>query len=111
MGQRVTEQGGSSARRGLAGASLMLALGFFGVGCGRPATRAECDEIFDKSAAIELAAQNVTDPAEVQKRTAAVRAARGDELVSKCVGRRITQRAMECVRKAGTAEQVDRCLE
>jgi hypothetical protein len=111
MGQRVTEQGGSSARRSLAGVSLMLALGFVLVGCGRPATRAECDEIFDKSAAIELAAQNVTDPAEVQKRTAAVRAARGDDLVSKCVGRRITQRAMECVRKATSAEQVDRCLD
>lgn len=90
---------------------MTLALGFVVVGCGRPATRAECDEIFDKSAAIELAAQNVTDPAEVQKRTAAVRAARGDELTSKCVGRRITQSAMECVRKASTAEQVDRCLD
>lgn len=111
MGQRMMEQGGSSARGRLAGACLIVSLVFVGVGCGRPATKAECDEIFDKSAAIELAAQNVTDPAEVQKRTAAVRAARGDELVSKCVGRRITERAMECVRKATTAEQVDQCLE
>ncbi len=90
---------------------MALGLGVFAVGCGRPATRADCDEIFDKSAAIELHAQNVTDPAEVEKRTAAVRKARGDELVSKCVGRRITQRAMECVRRAATAAEVDRCLD
>jgi len=80
-------------------------------GCGHPATRAECDEIFDKSAELELRSQNVTDPAEITKRTAAVRAARGEELIAKCVGRRITQKALECVRKAGSAEQVDRCLD
>jgi hypothetical protein len=90
-------------------AGVVLAAGLFG--CGRPATRAECDEIFDKSAELELRSQNVTDPAEITKRTAAVRAARGEELVGKCVGRRITQRALECVRKASTAEQVDRCLD
>jgi len=87
----------------------MLVMGLFG--CGRPATKAECDEIFDKSAEIELRSQNVTDPAEITKRTAAVRAARGEELVGKCVGRRITQRALECVRKASTTDQVDRCLD
>ena len=48
MGQRVTEQGGSSAGRRLAGVSLTFAIGFVMVGCGRPATRADCDEIFDK---------------------------------------------------------------
>jgi hypothetical protein len=111
MGQRVSDRRVSRASGGLAGAFVALALGFFAAGCGRPATRADCDEIFDKSAVIELHAQNVTDPAEVEKRTAAVRKARGDELVSKCVGRRITQRAMECVRKASTSEQVDRCLD
>jgi hypothetical protein len=92
-------------------AATLLGLAGALLGCGRPATRAECDAIFDKSAELELKAQNVTDPAEITKRTAAVRAARGEELVAKCVGRRITQRALECVRKAGSAEQVDRCLD
>jgi len=96
------------------GISVRAALVCFALaiaGCGHAATRAECDEIFDKSAEIELRSQNVTDPAEIQKRTAAVRAARGEELTKKCVGRRITKNALECVRKATTAEQVDRCLE
>lgn len=81
------------------------------MGCGRPATKADCDEILDKSAQLELKLQNVTDPAEVKKRTDAVRTARGEEILSKCVGRRITEKAMACVRTATTAEQVDRCLD
>lgn len=81
------------------------------VGCGRPATKADCDEILDKSAMIELKAQNVSDPAEVKKRTEAVRAAQGEQLLAKCVGRRVTDKAMACVRNATTAEQVDRCLD
>jgi hypothetical protein len=81
------------------------------VGCGRPATKADCDEILDKSAMIELKAQNVTDPAEVKARTDAVRAAQGDQLLAKCIGRRVTEKAMACVRGATTADQVDRCLD
>jgi hypothetical protein len=81
------------------------------VGCGHPATRADCDEIFDKSAELELRSQNITDLAEIQKRTAAVRAARGEDLLKKCLGRRITKGALECVRKATSADQVDRCLD
>ena len=81
------------------------------VACGRPATKADCDEILDKSAMIELKAQNVTDVVEVKKRTEAVRAAQGDQLLAKCVGRRVTDKAMACVRGAATADQVDRCLD
>ena len=81
------------------------------VGCGRPATKADCDEILDKSAMFELKAQNVTDPAEVKKRTEAFRAARGEQILAKCVGRRVTEKAMTCVRNATTADQVDRCID
>ena len=88
-------------------ASAALAL----LGCGHPATQAECDEIFNRSAEIELRMQNVTDPKLIQERTAAVRAAKGEELIQKCVGKRVTDGAMECVRKATTAEQMDQCLD
>ncbi len=86
-------------------AALVLA------GCGHPATREECNEIFNKSAEIELRLQNVTEPKLVAERTAAVRAAKGDELIQKCVGRRITDGAMECVRKATSAPEMDACLQ
>jgi hypothetical protein len=91
----------------LAGALAALSL----TACGHPATRSECDEIFNKSAEIELRLQNVTEPKLVAERTAAVRAAKGDELIQKCLGKRVTDAAMVCVRKAATAQQMDECLQ
>jgi hypothetical protein len=81
------------------------------VGCGHPATKQECEAIFDKSARLELAAANVTDAAEVARRLEAARVAKGAELTEGCVGRRITNRAMDCVREATSTEQFDGCLE
>lgn len=92
--------------------SVEILLGMLVVsGCGHPASREECEAIFTRSAEIELRAQNVTDPKIIEERTAAVREARGNELIDRCVGRRITDSAMTCVRGATTPEQVDRCLE
>jgi hypothetical protein len=81
------------------------------IGCGHPATRAECEEIFQRSAEIELQAQSVTDPAEVKRRTEEYRAAKGDKLLEDCVGKRITESAMECVRNAKDAASFDACLD
>lgn len=96
-----------SLRLGFAPAVVLAALL---AGCGHPATRAECDELFAKNAEIELRAQRITDPKTVAERTAAARAAEGEAFANRCVGRRITKSALECVRRATTAEQVDRCL-
>jgi hypothetical protein len=79
-------------------------------GCGHPATREECTEIFERSAEIELRTQNITDPAEVRRRTAEAREAKGEQLLEQCIGKRITDRAMRCVRQAQTAEELDGCL-
>jgi len=79
-------------------------------GCGHPATRAECEEIFERSAEIELRSLNVTDADEMRRRTDEARDARGPGLLDQCIGRRITDRAMGCVREAQTAEEIDACL-
>jgi hypothetical protein len=79
-------------------------------GCGHPATRDECEEIFERSAEIELRSLNVTDVGEMRRRIDEARDARGPELLDQCIGRRITDRAMGCVRKAQTAEEIDACL-
>lgn len=93
--------------RPLAASAVALLL----VGCGHPASQEECRVIFDKSAELELRAQRVTDPALIEERVAAVRSARGDELIGKCVGRRITDSAMTCVKAAQTDDEMDRCLQ
>jgi hypothetical protein len=81
------------------------------VACGHPATVEECNTIIAKSAELELRAQNVSDPAIIAQRTEAVKAARGDELLKKCVGKRITDRALACVTRATTPKEVNGCLE
>ena len=45
-------------------------------GCGHPATREECEEIFRRSAEIELRSLKVTEPDEVRRRTEEAREAR-----------------------------------
>ena len=68
-------------------------------------------ELLAKSAEIELRGQHVTDPATIAERTSAGTGhAKGVEFSAQCVGKRITQSALDCVRKATTAEQFDHCL-
>ena len=78
--------------------------------CGHPASAEECEEIFERSAAIELRKQNVTEPELVRQRTEEARATAGDDLLKQCLGRRITDRAMRCVRRANSAEELEACL-
>jgi hypothetical protein len=87
-----------------------LVLGLFATGCGHPATTEECQEIFERSAAIELRKQKVTEPELVRQRTEEARATTGDDLLKQCLGRRITDRAMKCVRRANSAEELEACL-
>ncbi|MFO0586806.1 MAG: hypothetical protein U0441_04675 [Polyangiaceae bacterium] len=80
-------------------------------GCGHPASVDECNVIIEKSAELELLAQNVKDPELIKQRTAAVKASRGEELLKRCVGKRITDRALACVKSAQTPKEVDACLQ
>ncbi len=100
----------ASSRQLAVAAALAVAATALVAGCGHPASRAECDELFAKNAELELRAQRVTDPKVIEDRTAAARAADGDAFAGRCQGKRITKRALECVRRATTAEQLDRCL-
>jgi hypothetical protein len=106
---RPRRDGGKPRGTG-AGALAALALLVL-AGCGHPASVEECNTIIEKSAELELRAQNVTDPAVIAQRTDAVKSARGKELLGRCVGKRITNRALGCVEHAGSPKDVDRCLE
>lgn len=88
--------------------SLLFAAGL--LGCGHPATRQECTLIFDRSAELELAAQKIVDPGLVRERVESLRAARGEELIGKCVGKRITADALDCVQNAASSDDLEKCL-
>ncbi|HEY8947150.1 MAG TPA: hypothetical protein VIM73_23060, partial [Polyangiaceae bacterium] len=77
--------------------------------CGRPATEKECDEIVVRITELELKARGVggADKAEVAQTRDALR----KTTLRDCVGRRISDEAMTCVRGAKTAEQlVNECF-
>lgn len=87
----------------------MLAFALACSACGRKATRADCEAVVDKNVEVKLKAEGITDPAIVQKRKEELRASLRDD-IDKCVGKRITDGMMACVKGAETAEQIDKCL-
>jgi hypothetical protein len=74
------------------------------VGCGRPATQQECEEIVVRVTELELKARGIagSDGQEVQETKEALR----KTTMQDCVGRRISDKAMACVRSAKTAQEL-----
>ena len=87
-------------------AALLLA------GCGRPATEAECNEIVGRIAELELREAKTADPADVEKQVAETKQTFRNKTRTMCVGKRVTDYALRCVRNAKTAEEiVKKCLD
>jgi hypothetical protein len=86
-------------------------------GCGHPASDAECREILTRIVDVELRAQNVSDPAEMTRRRNEAIGGMSDggaaasSPLEGCVGKRITDKAMQCVRGAQTPDEItEQCL-
>lgn len=91
----------------IAGALFALAV----VACGHPASKDECEAIFRRSAEVTLLARNVTDPNEIARAVDEARLVKGQAMLDDCLGKRITDDAMRCVREAKVAADLDRCLQ
>jgi hypothetical protein len=76
------------------------------VGCGRPATEGECNEIVTRVATLEYQSASKStspiDPAQIETIRARVKSA----MLKSCVGKRITDKALACVRRAKTSKEV-----
>jgi len=83
----------------------------FGLGgCGHPATERECEEIVERIATLELGGADAGKEFVLEEVKNAKESFRR-EMQKKCVGRRITNDAMECVRKATASRQIeDECF-
>jgi hypothetical protein len=91
---------------------LPLAVALASVGCGHPATVEECDEIVERIARLELEKRNPTDTAVVEEEVEATQQSLRESTMKDCVGKRITSRAMECVRNAKTSKEIiDDCFD
>lgn len=88
---------------------FLLLAAMMSLGCGRHATQADCEVILDRMVVVKLKQKNITDPPSVQKMQAEMRKDAEADFPS-CVGRRITDSAMECIKKAETQEAIVKCL-
>lgn len=91
------------------GLTALLLVG--AAGCGRPATRDECDALLTKTAELELRRRDITDPTAIEAQIARMKAVRGDDYLKKCIGMRITDKALRCAQSADSQTALDACLE
>ena len=89
----------------------ILPLIFF-FGCGHPATVQECEVIVERIAQLELRKRaGSADHKLVEQEVTETKKSLHDKTMKDCVGRRITDRAMHCVREAKSSKQIiDECF-
>jgi hypothetical protein len=77
--------------------------------CGRRATAADCQLILDRSVELQMKELDKGDPEAIAKRQAVLRQELEGEMKD-CIGRRITDQMMACVRGATTTTELERCV-
>jgi hypothetical protein len=94
------------------GAFASLLLGALALGCGHPATVQECEEIADRVTELELQSSPAgRDPETAKEQLERTRSWVKESQLKSCVGRRITEGAMKCVRAAKKAQEItDNCF-
>jgi hypothetical protein len=86
---------------------LPLGLLACALGCGHPASEKECEEIVERVARLELEQAHAgTEQMESELKLA--KDSFKKDMSRRCVGRRVTKDAMECVRHAKTADQIEK---
>jgi hypothetical protein len=91
-------------------AKLGVALGvLLSVGCSHPATEAECEIIFRKTAELTLR-ERTQDSAVIEERIEAYRRTHGDKEIAKCLGKALSKNALACIEKADSESKVNDCL-
>jgi hypothetical protein len=86
--------------------SFFLALGLFA--CGRPATVQECEEIANRVAVLEFEAASKSAAPPKPEQIQVIRARVREAMMKGCVGKRVTERALQCVRRAKSAEAIQK---
>ena len=78
--------------------------------CGRRATEADCSFILDRNVEVAMKQMNISDPVAIAKRKDEIRSEMKDSLKD-CVGKRVTDPMLACVRTAQTADDIDKCMQ
>ena len=75
-------------------------------GCGHPATVEECEFIVQRIATLELQKRNQDSPEVVAAEVDRTKQVLRESTMRDCVGKRITEGAMTCVRNAKTSQEI-----
>jgi hypothetical protein len=75
-------------------------------GCGHPASAKECEEIVERVARLELEKANAGTETVANVIKLAKESFQKD-MRQRCIGRRVTAEAMNCVRTAKSSEQIE----
>jgi hypothetical protein len=76
-------------------------------GCGHPASVKECEEIVERIARLELEKANAGTETMANEIKVAKESFQKD-MRQRCIGRRVTADAMNCVRTAKSSEQIEK---
>jgi len=92
--------------------ALPFVCGALLLGCGHPASEKECQEIADRVTELELQSSPAgRDPDTAKEQLERTRSGVKESQLKSCVGRRITDGAMQCVRAAKKAQEItDSCF-
>jgi len=94
-----------------AGTAVLLALAVAPLAaCTREATEADCQLIVDRNVELQMKAMNNPDPTAIEKKQEEMRQEMKDDLRAGCIGRRVTDAMMKCVRNAKTTDEISQCL-
>jgi small lipoprotein (TIGR04454 family) len=97
------------AARGVPALALLL---LACAGCGHRATAEECEEIVERIARLDLEKRMPDNPQAVEEQIASMKAQLRENAKRECVGKRITESAMRCVRQAKSSQEiVERCFD
>lgn len=88
--------------------AVALSLSCLAAACGHPATEAECQLVVDRNVELQIKAMSAP-PGDVEKEKARVRAEM-DPMLKACVGRRITDKKLGCVKAAQSVKELDECF-
>jgi hypothetical protein len=78
------------------------------IACGRTATPEDCKMIYEKNIEVEMRSLAKADDATIERKKVELRSSFDADL-KQCVGKRVTERVLACVRAATTPEQMTSC--
>jgi hypothetical protein len=88
----------------------VLGSSLLALGCGRKATEADCQLIVDRNVEVTMRSMsNQPDQAAITKKQEELRGEMKDGLKD-CVGRRVTDSMMDCVKGAKTQDEINACI-